>query len=170
MSSKITILLANPTDVPTMAEIRKQGWLSTYVNEEYEITREDILSEDFDSAEKIKSWQEFMVKPFNHTLIADVDGKIVGFAIGRKDTDFNYIKAIYILDQYQGLGIGKMLVEKILAWLGTDKKIKLNVAVYNEKAIKFYEKFGFVKGKLAETTNDDKLGTGKIIPELEMLK
>jgi ribosomal protein S18 acetylase RimI-like enzyme len=53
----------------------------------------------------------------------------------------------YPYPTFPSSGIGKMLVEKILSWLGNEKKIKLNVAVYNKKAIKFYEKLGFVKGE-----------------------
>jgi ASC-1-like (ASCH) protein len=45
------------------------------------------------------------------------------------------------LPEYQGKGIGKKLFRKALEWMDPDAEIE--VAAYNEKAIKFYQSFGY---------------------------
>jgi RimJ/RimL family protein N-acetyltransferase len=87
----------------------------------------------------------------NLFLIAEVDGKIVGFTrcVGNKLSRFKH-KAefgICILKDYQGYGIGSMLLEHIINWadeIGI-QKINLSVLETNEKAIQLYKKFGFVE-------------------------
>lgn len=84
-------------------------------------------------------------------LLAEADGKIVGFARckGNKLSRFKH-KAefgICILKKYWGYGIGKALLENILIWADTHgvRKIALNVVETNSNAIKLYESFGFVE-------------------------
>ena len=38
--------------------VLKTTWLATYPNKKYGITKEDILSKDFDSEKKISAWQD----------------------------------------------------------------------------------------------------------------
>lgn len=84
-------------------------------------------------------------------LLAEAEGKIVGFArcVGSKLTRFRH-KAefgICILKEYWGHGIGRMLLENILAWADNSgiEKISLNVVQTNTKAIQLYQKYGFVE-------------------------
>lgn len=84
-------------------------------------------------------------------LIAEVEGKIVGFSrcIGNKLSRFKH-KAefgICILKDYWGYGIGKVLMENILLWADNHgiEKITLTVVETNTKAIQLYKKFGFVE-------------------------
>jgi RimJ/RimL family protein N-acetyltransferase len=99
---------------------------------------EDLIKDD-NEAEK------------NLFLVAEVDGRIVGFTrcVGNKLSRFKH-KAefgICILNEYQGYRIGRILLEHIINWadeIGI-QKINLTVLETNEKAIRLYEKFGFVK-------------------------
>lgn len=84
-------------------------------------------------------------------LVAEIDGKIVGFTrcIGNKLTRFSH-KAefgICILKQYWGFSIGTVLLENVLLWADTAliEKISLTVVETNTKAISLYEKHGFIK-------------------------
>lgn len=84
-------------------------------------------------------------------LIAEVEGKIVGFTRleGNKLSRFRH-KAefgICISKEYWGHGIGKVLLEKILMWADTVgiKKISLTVVQTNTKAIQLYKRYGFVE-------------------------
>lgn len=84
-------------------------------------------------------------------LVADVNGKIVGFArcVGNNLSRFKH-KAefgICILKEYWGNGIGKVLMKNILMQMETVdiKKISLNVVQTNTKAIEMYKKFGFIQ-------------------------
>lgn len=56
--------------------------------------------------------------------------------------DAGEIGALYVLREYQGLGIGKMLLERCLARLDCPKAV-LFVLEGNEKAARFYEHMGF---------------------------
>ena len=84
-------------------------------------------------------------------LVAEVDGKIVGFArcVGSGLSRFRH-KAefgICILKACWGYRIGKVLLENILIWADTVgiKKITLTVVETNTKAIQLYKRYGFVE-------------------------
>ncbi|KAJ49648.1 RimJ/RimL family protein N-acetyltransferase [Clostridium tetanomorphum] len=84
-------------------------------------------------------------------LVAEVDGKIVGFTRCERNklSRFRH-KAefgICISKKYWGHGIGKVLLENILMWADTVgiEKISLTVVETNTKAIQLYKKYGFVE-------------------------
>ncbi|MDS0526005.1 GNAT family N-acetyltransferase [Clostridium sp. SHJSY1] len=87
----------------------------------------------------------------NIFLIAEVDGKIVGFSRleGNNLSRFRH-KAefgICILKEYWGFGMGKILIENILEFAKSAdiKKVSLYVVETNTKAIELYKKYGFVE-------------------------
>ena len=75
--------------------------------------------------------------------------QVVGFAtLCRSARDFvsvpeaGEIAALYVLQEYQGLGLGRQLLEHCLAWIPRPR-VALFVLEGNEKAIRFYEHMGF---------------------------
>ena len=88
----------------------------------------------------------------NDTFVAldREDGdQVVGFAtLCRSARDFvsvpeaGEIAALYVLQEYQGLGLGRQLLEHCLAWIPRPR-VALFVLESNEKAIGFYEHMGF---------------------------
>ena len=81
-----------------------------------------------------------------NTLLLKVDGKSVGFAcVGKsKDTDgADEIVAIYLLREYQGMKLGYALLKEAVTRLAGSHKIVLWVLQGNDRAIRFYQKFGF---------------------------
>lgn len=82
-------------------------------------------------------------------LVAREEEKIVGIVISRK-LDFNtiYIASLYIHPIYQGKGIGKLLMKRIVNEYDSIKEIWLNVIKKNSKAVVFYEKNGFIMGEI----------------------
>jgi ribosomal protein S18 acetylase RimI-like enzyme len=93
------------------------------------------------------------------TLIAldeDDSGRVVGMVGLGRDGDFWVMWKLYVLPEYQGRGVGKVLLEAAIAALpdGTDQLL-LDVLVGNEPAIGFYRKQGFGP---AERTPDRDLG------------
>lgn len=107
-----------------------------------------------------------------NTIIAIVDNKIVGFAyyVPARDEDLSNageVMAIYLLKEYQGLGIGKMLMNTCLEKLSKNKYDKFLVWVLkdNKKAINFYSKCGF------EACGVEKeIVLGEPIVEIRMIK
>lgn len=84
-------------------------------------------------------------------LVAEIDGKIVGSAtLDRselKKLNHNVTFGITILKEYCGLGIGSILMEKVIEWTKAEgiEKIELEVFENNISAIKLYNKFGFLE-------------------------
>ncbi len=54
---------------------------------------------------------------------------------------------------HHGSGIAATLMEAGIGWLGADRPLWLNVIAYNERAIRFYRKFGFEIDPAARTSH-----------------
>lgn len=86
-------------------------------------------------------------------LVAEVDGKIVGYLVGGKAEVKSYrtatsiceLENMMILEKYRNLKIGTKLVEEFLKW--TEQKkfeiIEVSASSKNLKGIDFYKKMGF---------------------------
>lgn len=169
----IVIRDATGDDVYAIRNVQKVGWLATYPNEHFGITREDILEHFNDTGEEfIKRMEERKkttnTSPNTHTWVAVIEQKeVIGFCIARKGEE-NRVASLYVLPSYHGNGIGKMLMKEALQWIGENKKIWIGVASYNNHAISFYEKFGFHKANIVPHDCVTPLPSGKAIPEIEM--
>lgn len=101
----------------------------------------------------------------NLFLVAEVDGRIVGFSRCEgnelKRTIHKVEFGVCVLKEFWGYGIGRNLLEESIQWADSNgiKKIALNVLETNEKAIELYQQFGFeVEGILKK---DKFLSDGK---------
>jgi ribosomal protein S18 acetylase RimI-like enzyme len=81
-------------------------------------------------------------------LVAE-EGKIIGAIIAERKTTFTPnaagIKSFFVVEGYQGKGIGKMLLERCVAALKESgiETVSLTVDPENKSAISVYEKEGF---------------------------
>ena len=101
----------------------------------------------------------------NLFLVAEVNDKIVAFS----RCEGNPLKrfahkvefGVCVLKDYWGYGIGTNFLKESIAWADSNgiKKITLNVLEINNKAIKLYEKFGFMKEGILK--NDKILSDGQ---------
>jgi ribosomal protein S18 acetylase RimI-like enzyme len=169
---EITISPAKPEDAEGIVHVRRTTWLATYPNEVLGITRQDIeeaLNTRSDEQEVARIANHIKTSTGTHTWVSKVEGKVVGFLRFEEEDKRNRIHALYILPEYQHQGIGKALTQLVLDRLGTLKEIYLEVAAYNQSAINFYKKLGFIEN--GPTTNEvAQLPSGKVIPEIEMIK
>ena len=83
-----------------------------------------------------------------NTLIAKDDEKVVGFAVygPSRDEDLKdagEVVAIYILSEYYGKKIGYRLMNEACSRLSEYNTIFVWVFEKNERAIRFYHKYGF---------------------------
>jgi N-acetylglutamate synthase-like GNAT family acetyltransferase len=75
--------------------------------------------------------------------VAELNGEIVGclhastYEDGTKE-----LEAIYLSPETFGSGIGAKLMEPVIDWVG-NKDMTVKVATYNDRARKFYQKYGF---------------------------
>ncbi|MGI8466880.1 MAG: GNAT family N-acetyltransferase [Pyrinomonadaceae bacterium] len=85
--------------------------------------------------------------PDGRLLLAFSDGKLAGCAALRKLEDkICEMKRLFVRDEFQGLGIGKMLVEKIIeeACRAAYEKMRLDTFPPKmSKAVRLYESYGF---------------------------
>ncbi len=137
-------------DMEDLFHIKKETWLDTYPNEKYGVKYEDIERKFVKRPPKKKSTTK------SKTWVVEIDKKIVGFVSIR---DKNILGAIYVLPKYQRKGVGEALMEKVLKHCEDSKEVFVKTAVYNQKAINFYKKFGFEIIPNSEETHE---GTIKI--------
>ncbi|MEI6462096.1 MAG: GNAT family N-acetyltransferase [bacterium] len=162
----VQISEAKKENIIDILTVGKDAWLDTYVNEQFDITKEDIEIHRSINAETIQKQSKYFELNTSKCFIAKVDDKIVGYAWPRVENNKNEVGAIYILTKYQRQGIGKKLMEKVFEYFHNED-IYVECAMYNTKAIEFYKKNGF------EITNNKEnkfheLKTGKKIPLIEM--
>ena len=173
-----TIEPATPEDAKAIVDIQRQTWLDTYPNEAADITEHDIqLKLAGEHGElipsRIERWRQRISSPESHqgVFIARMGEEAVGFTAPAIMEGQRRIGAIYVLPKAQGKGIGIQLLRKAVDWhrqQAPAEPIFLHVVSYNQKAIRFYERFGFKK--TGKTVSDEiaKLPSGKTIPEIEM--
>jgi len=108
-------------DIDRVADI----WLKTNLKAHY-----------FISNQYWKSNYE-LVKEMLSQYVFEADKMIQGF-VGLND---EYIEGIFVSDEMQSCGIGKLLLDYI-----KDKKVSLRLNVYqkNARAISFYQREGFI--------------------------
>jgi ribosomal protein S18 acetylase RimI-like enzyme len=170
---QIIIEKGKEEDIFEIQEVLYKTWIETYPNEKLGITRDDIeqrykLMQTPENKEaRIKRFRE---RPQNaHTFVAKVNGKIVGCCTFIQHKNYDQLKMFYVLPSFQKKGVAKAMWEEIQKMFVTGKRIIVQVADYNEKAIKYYEKLGFKdNGKRLSDPVFKMPISGKIISEMEM--
>lgn len=175
MRDEIKIELAKPQDAEAILKLKQTAWLQTYPNEEHGVSVDDIRKKltDEDIAKFTLSWEKAIASEKldgdRVTFVARMDGKVVGYTQPCNEDGKRMLGAMYVLPEVHGQGIGGKLLSKAIEWHGRNHDIYLNVVAYNQKAIGFYEHFGFVKtGKILPEEFDEKQGI-KLLAEDEMV-
>ena len=134
----VTIRPAEPADVAVIAELIRG--LAVYERLEHEVT----MSE----AELERSL--FGERRYAETLLAELDGRPVGFALyfhnfstflGRPGL---YLEDLFVQPEHRGHGVGRALLQR-LAQVAVERgcaRLEWVVLDWNESAIGFYEKLG----------------------------
>lgn len=172
-NTEIRVAKANPEDVRGILNVLYGTWLSTYPNEEYGITVDDIKYRFKDSfkeenlkkrEQRIKEARENEIK-----LIVKEREKIIGLIYIDINPENNRLTAIYVLPQYQRKGMGYLLWEEAKKHIDLKKKTLVQVASYNTKAINFYKKLGFKETGKIWFEEKYRMKSGNIIPLTELL-
>ena len=114
-------------DIDRVADI----WLKTNLKAHYFISNQYWKS-NYELVKEMMSQSE--------VYVFEADKMIQGF-VGLND---EYIEGIFVSDEMQSCGIGKLLLDYI-----KDKKVSLRLNVYqkNARAISFYQREGFIAEK-----------------------
>ena len=136
----IELKQAGITDIPVLLEIeRSVAGAKTY---------SAYLTED--------EWEEEMQK--SKVYLIEKGIKIVGnTSYEIKDADHAYLSGLAIMPEFQGHGIGREVIARLLDELKDIKRIDLVTHPDNERAIKLYESFGFV----VESRKENYFGDGE---------
>jgi L-amino acid N-acyltransferase YncA len=130
-------------DANGIAKVHVDSWRTTYTN----IIPDEYLNKlSYESREQL--WQDNI--PYGGVYVAETkEGKIVGFSSGGKERTGKYpeyvgeLYAIYILKEYQGNGLGKLLVKPIIAELLQQNITTMLVLVLEDNSSRFfYEALG----------------------------
>jgi RimJ/RimL family protein N-acetyltransferase len=166
----MAFLIEPPTadDAAALGRMQLMAWLQTYPNEDAGID-EAWIKENVGSvttAEDAARWQDVLKQAEQQPnrvfcRIVRSDTGIVGFICGSRD-DVVTLGPMYLLDEVKGQGVAGRLMSEFLAWSG-DTPMRLWVTAYNERAIRFYARYGF------KTTGERELWRGKL-PNVRMTR
>lgn len=106
-------------------------------------------------------WLEHLEKWGDIFYVAEVNGKIVGYALSRveegsticrgREGKIGHIVSVAVREEYRGRGIATALILAILTTLQSVynvEEVRLEVRTSNYRAIKLYEKLGFIKASI----------------------
>jgi len=94
---------------------------------------------------RIREWLDDVLRGDCHNIIARHDGDAVGHATLVPDGDGAHELAIFVLQAYQGAGIGTRLLSALLGHGAAEgvEKVWLTVERWNRPAVSLYETLGF---------------------------
>ena len=132
---EIQIREMRPEDADAKGYVHHRSWIETYTG---------LMEDPFIRRQSLQRCQDAARRWPENTLVAELDGKIVGFCCYCKGDDHSgEIRAIYLLKEAQGKGLGSMLMDAGMAQLGGCDPIILWVLKGNDQAIGFYTHYGF---------------------------
>lgn len=169
MEQQIKVRVAVEEDAATMLEIQKE----VLAEEDFLITTVEEFQQTIDGQ---KEWIQAKLANERETIfIAQYEEKMVGWLMfqspHRKRLAHTGTFGMMVLKEYRGLGIGKLLLEKIITWAEHNpyiEKISLGVFSTNERAIALYKKMGFVEE--GRKINEIKLHDNEYIDDVLMYK
>jgi len=149
-------------DAEAVSRMQLRAWLQTYPDADAGIDDEWILEQHgyLDTAEGIALWRDAIAaaarqpeRYFCRVVRSGTD--VVGVLYGRRE-ELVTLGPMYLLDEAKGSGVAHRLMDDFLGWAG-DSPMRLWVTEYNERAIRFYSRYGFV------ATDERELWRGRLL-------
>ena len=168
----VQVTEAGIDDFEKIQNVFYRTWLVTYPNKEHGISVDDIEDrfKDRNAPERReKRRQDILTRNLNKRLLVAKDGDtVVGVCRASKSESENRLNAIYVLPEYQGKGVGSRLWAEISSFFDQDKEVVIDVVTYNQNAIDFYKKLGFMDTGKRFFDEQFRLKSGAQFPEMEM--
>jgi diamine N-acetyltransferase len=139
----LEIISADTSHISLIRELTMQVWPQTYVP----IIGESQVQYMLDRFYSPESLNLQMTGQGHKFIIGYLDGKPVAFAAySMIETSVYKLHKLYIVANMQGKGIGRAMVDYIVADIATTgaTALRLNVNIYNTAAMAFYERYGFL--------------------------
>ncbi|MEO5685469.1 MAG: GNAT family N-acetyltransferase [Chitinophagaceae bacterium] len=142
MDSAVTIRPAGAEDILTIGVLANQIWPDTYGHILSAVQLQYMLQLIYSPASLTKQMSEL----HHQFLMLELEKLPVGFASfsATAEPGVYKLQKIYVRTDIQGKGLGKALIDAVIASIKPLQAtaLRLNVNRHN-KAISFYEKFGF---------------------------
>ena len=146
----IDIRYASIEDAALIASISRETFYETFAPFNTDSDMQKFMAEQFSVADLMAQ----VADPSHHYFLVYDDNKVVGytFLIDRthhalKNMVSLEIARIYIRQNCLGKGIGKALMDRVISFAQSMQKnaLWLGVWEHNQRAIDFYQSFGFTK-------------------------
>ncbi len=147
---KLRIKVACTKDTASLSKLGETTFTQTYASYNNKKNFQKYLQESFSEDSTRKQLED----NGNFFLLAQLDHKSIGYAKLKEnnkpfhDKTINAVELerIYVLKEYQGGGVGKTLLDNCIAFAQLRKYPVMWLGVWeqNLKALKFYQKQGFV--------------------------
>lgn len=105
-----------------------------------------LICDAFNADPNLVTQKEFLTQPQIHCFTASTDGKIIGTAtlhvVQKTNRKLGLIEDVVVAPNTQGKGVGKALIEKLIAESKALDCYKV-ILSSKEKNVPFYERYGF---------------------------
>lgn len=131
---------AQPADLPAVRGLLVETWHATY-DGIYGWQRVAEITNAWHSLENLSAQ---LGRDSGAFLVALVGEEIIATSSARLERDHAaLLTRLYVLPRYQGIGVGRTLLQVTLACFPQAPVARLEVESQNEPAIAFYERMGF---------------------------
>lgn len=143
--ANICVREAQDSDYPETTKISVRVWRQAYRG----IIDQSFL-DNISFAQRLKSRTQWLSEPARYSLIAAYHNKIIGFCDFGISRHPHYAKGeiytIYVLPEYQRIGVGRLLLQQAINRLTQERLIPCIVIALeqNLSAQQFYEVMGFI--------------------------
>ena len=143
----IIIRQATKNDVPTLVRLNHALFLEDAGQ------RDPFMDLDWPLKEGEAYFNKHMLSPKSIALLAEIDGKTVGYLIGYlrgvstlRPIQMAELESMFVEKVYRSQTIGEQLVQSFLIWAEKHGAERVSVTAYtaNEGAVSFYERQGFL--------------------------
>ena len=126
-------------EIKGKAYVHWKSWHEAYVG---------IVSQEYLDKLTLEKCEKMAFSWPDNTIVAKENGNVVGFVCygdrGEEAPDIGEIFALYVLADYYGKGVGRKLMDVGLEHIKRFPQVCLWVLKENRRAIRFYEKCGFL--------------------------
>lgn len=140
----VVIRSADVADATRIAQVHVASWKSAYSS----VLPAKYL-DSLDPADRISQWEQILDSGRGTVLVAEGDGRLLGFASygpsrdeDAEDEDLE-LYAIYLDPEAWGRGVARDLMRTVLAGVPDGVPMSLWVLADNERAHHFYRRHGF---------------------------
>lgn len=150
-STKPILREATPEDLGDLLHVARTAFLQAFTLG----NKPENVQAYLDEAFTLEQFGKELANPASTFILAEIGGELIGYTkvnLVPAQTDVHdpeslEIARLYVLEDFLGFGVGKILLDSALDFAKQHQKkyIWLGVWEHNARAIRFYEKNGFSK-------------------------